>query len=64
MAAVEGEYIFQCPYCLGEMSIAVDYTAGRSQDFTQDCEVCCQPIAIRFTTAGGEVTGFSAEKES
>ena len=61
---VEDEYSFACPYCSAEISIAVDYTAGRQQAFTYDCEVCCRPIAIRLTVGQGGVAAFNAERES
>ena len=61
---VEEEYSFACPYCDEEMSIRVDYTAGRRQAFTYDCETCCQPIAIKIEIQDGEITGFQAEQES
>ena len=60
---VEDSYPFACPYCSAEISITVDLTVGGRQAFTYDCEVCCRPIAIRFEVGGGEVTGFSAERE-
>ncbi|GEM_PF-5235012 len=44
--------------------MAVDYTGGRHQSFAYDCEVCCQPIAIRLEVGAGGVTAFSAERES
>ncbi len=64
MSPVEDEYAFACPYCFVEISIRVDYTAGRRQSFTTDCETCCQPIAVRLEVKDGEITGFSAEQES
>ena len=64
MPPVEGEYRFACPYCSAEISIAVDVAGGRRQAFTQDCEVCCRPIAIRLEVDGAGVTRFSAEQES
>ena len=64
MPSVEDEYAFACPYCSAEVSIAVDYTAGRRQVFTTDCEVCCRPIAVRLEIGSGGVVSFSAEQES
>lgn len=61
---IEEEYLFACPYCFAEISITVDYSGGRRQVFTTDCEVCCQPIAVHLEVGGGGVTSFSAEKES
>ena len=62
--SVEDEYRFACPHCAAEISITVDYTAGRRQSFTTDCEVCCRPITVRLEVGEGGVTSFSAERES
>jgi hypothetical protein len=32
-----------CPYCGEVFSTVVDYSAG-SQDYIEDCYVCCRPI--------------------
>lgn len=34
-----------CPYCYSENSTEVDVSAG-SQDYYEDCEVCCAPMAL------------------
>jgi hypothetical protein len=31
-----------CPYCAEEASIALDPGSGPSQDYVEDCPVCCQ----------------------
>lgn len=64
MPSAEDEYSFACPYCAAEISILIDYTAGRRQQFTYDCEVCCQPIAIRLEVGEDGVIDFNAEQES
>ena len=58
------EYAFACPYCMAEMTITVEYAAGRRQAFTWDCEVCCRPIAIRLEVGRSGVSSFEAEQES
>lgn len=63
MAPVEDEYAFQCPCCFADISITVDYTAGRRQSFVYDCEVCCRPIVIRLDVSSQGVTSFHAEAE-
>lgn len=35
-----------CPYCGEAIELLVDTSAG-SQDYVEDCEVCCQPIDVR-----------------
>jgi len=34
-----------CPYCGEPITLLVDLSAGE-QDYIEDCEVCCRPIAI------------------
>ncbi|SFC28345.1 Cysteine-rich CPXCG [Marinospirillum celere] len=34
-----------CPYCGSDLELAVDISSG-SQEFIEDCEVCCAPITI------------------
>ena len=38
-----------CPYCGVEVEFVVDPTGGPVQDYVEDCEVCCQPWAVRVT---------------
>jgi len=30
------------------------------QTYVEDCEVCCQPIEVRYTVEEGAVCGFEA----
>lgn len=34
-----------CPYCAEQISVRVDLSAG-PQNYVEDCQVCCQPIAL------------------
>ena len=36
----------QCPYCGEQITVVVDCSAG-SQDYIEDCQVCCRPIPLR-----------------
>ena len=31
-----------------------------AQDYVEDCEVCCNPISLRFRVQEGEVVSFEA----
>jgi len=53
------EYFFTCPYCWQEISVVLD-TSVRSQTYVEDCEVCCQPIEVRYSIANDEVAEFEA----
>jgi hypothetical protein len=35
-----------CPWCGSPTDVAVDRSAG-SQEFVEDCGVCCSPITVR-----------------
>ena len=64
MTQFEENYEFECPYCSEVLSIHIDYTGGKRQNFTTDCEVCCKPIAIRLVLGTEGVTDFTADQES
>lgn len=38
-----------CPYCGEENEIAVDPGSGASQEYIEDCQVCCQPWRVFVT---------------
>ena len=48
----EIEQFFNCPYCGESISMIFDTSAG-SQQYIEDCEVCCRPIEIKFSTDEG-----------
>jgi len=35
-----------CPYCNESVEIAIDPGGGPTQEYVEDCEVCCQPWAV------------------
>lgn len=39
--------------------MVIDLSA-REQRYVEDCEVCCRPITIVYSTEDGEITGFDA----
>lgn len=41
------EHEFMCPYCWQSVTILLD-TSVRRQSYVEDCEVCCNPIDIRY----------------
>lgn len=49
-----------CPYCGETFAIAVD-TEGGSYETTEDCSVCCRPIAISISCRPGRVESVSTE---
>ena len=35
-----------CPYCNETVEISLDPSGGTSQEYVEDCEVCCQPWTV------------------
>jgi len=44
-----------CPHCGEVNAIALDPGGGASQDYVEDCPVCCRPWRVRlaYDAAGG-----------
>ena len=53
------EYHFTCPYCWQRISMVLD-TSVKGQTFIEDCEVCCQPIQVRYSVEDDDVSEFEA----
>lgn len=43
-----------CPYCAETITILLDPGSGSTQDYVEDCEVCCRPwrVRVRYNRAG------------
>lgn len=39
----------RCPHCGETMTIALDPGSGESQEYVEDCQVCCQPWTVRVS---------------
>ncbi|MHB1528316.1 MAG: CPXCG motif-containing cysteine-rich protein [Acidiferrobacteraceae bacterium] len=48
MDAVEPIMVY-CPYCGEAFETMADWSGG-SQQYTEDCAVCCRPIVFRLDT--------------
>ena len=60
---IEEDYSFACPYCGVPLSVRLDVSGGGSQQFVQDCEVCCRPIQIAVRFDGDSIVDFKANPE-
>ena len=38
-----------CPYCGEKVVIALDPGGGTTQEYVEDCQVCCQPWRVRLS---------------
>ena len=49
------EQYFICPHCGESISVLLDLSV-LSQEYIEDCEVCCRPIEIKYEVSeNGEV---------
>ena len=55
-----------CPYCGEPNEIEIDPSAGRSQAYTEDCQVCCRPwqVKVRIGSDGEASVSLYSEDES
>jgi hypothetical protein len=44
---MEIETTFVCVFCFQVTVTLVDTSAGRQQEYTEDCQVCCRPNFLR-----------------
>ena len=56
---MEIEHFFTCPYCWQEISFILDPSVAE-QSYVEDCEVCCRPIRVDYTSDGEEIMEFTA----
>ncbi|MEO7673251.1 MAG: CPXCG motif-containing cysteine-rich protein [Pyrinomonadaceae bacterium] len=56
---MEIEHFFSCPYCWEEISFVLDASL-EGQSYIEDCEVCCQPIEIRYRVEDHGIVDFEA----
>jgi hypothetical protein len=54
-----------CPYCNETVEISLDPGGGASQEYVEDCEVCCQPwsVAVRYKADGTATVSVTALDE-
>lgn len=46
--------VVQCPYCGETIELLVEDSA-ELQEYVEDCQVCCRPIAVRVVVEDGEL---------
>jgi len=53
----------ECPYCGETFETLVDTTGG-SQDYIEDCPVCCRPIELRLEVGtDGNLLSLTARRD-
>jgi hypothetical protein len=51
-----------CPYCNELVEISLDAGSGGTQEYVEDCEVCCQPwtVGVRYGADGSVTVSVTA----
>lgn len=58
------EVAIACPYCGETIALLVDTSAGETS-YTEDCQVCCQPIAVAIRLDhDGSLAGIDVHPEN
>ena len=52
---MQDEVTYICDACGEEIVIPIDFTQGRSQQYVEDCPVCCRPnvVSVEIDGDGG-----------
>jgi hypothetical protein len=53
----------QCPYCWEMIEITTDSSVP-SQEYVEDCEVCCQPILMKVEISNQGIPDVQVSRES
>jgi len=61
MDLLKGVFI-ECPYCGETIEVLIDCSLP-SQEYIEDCEVCCRPITLIVTSADSEMVQVEARQE-
>ena len=60
---MQDEATYICDACGEEIVVPVDFSQGTSQEYVEDCPVCCRPQLIRVEIDAGGGLRVWAEAE-
>jgi Cysteine-rich CPXCG len=60
---VQSESSYICDSCGEEIVIPIDLSAGESQEYVEDCPVCCRPNVIHVEVEENGQLRLWAERE-
>lgn len=46
MTVMDDEASYICSACGEEIVVPIDFTGGESQEYVEDCPVCCRPNVL------------------
>jgi len=63
MSTLQEEAEITCPFCWETLTVLLDFSLP-DQDYIEDCQVCCQPIRIRYSSADGTLISLDATQDT
>lgn len=57
------ECTVSCPFCAETITLLVDASAG-SQEYIEDCQVCCRPMQVTLEADDGEIRSLAVDAAS
>ena len=63
-AELETEAVVTCPHCGETMTMLLDPAGGQTQEYVEDCQVCCRPWKVQLwygTNGSADVQLFPIE---
>jgi hypothetical protein len=61
-SSLDSEAEVSCPHCGETVEITLDPGGGDTQEYVQDCEVCCRPwqVQVHYNTTGNAEVSVEA----
>jgi hypothetical protein len=63
MQRMRDEAKYHCESCGQEIVVPVDLSAGASQEYVEDCPVCCRPNVVHVEIDDGEVRVWAGSEQ-
>jgi hypothetical protein len=60
---MQEEAQISCPFCGEPLSILLDLSIPE-QDYIEDCQVCCRPIRIVYSSADGILVSLQVQQDT
>ena len=52
-----------CPFCWEDLTILLDLSIPE-QDYIEDCQICCRPIRIVYSSEDGELSNIEVAQDT
>ncbi|MBS93512.1 MAG: CPXCG motif-containing cysteine-rich protein [Chromatiales bacterium] len=63
MSAMQEEALITCPSCRESLDVLLDMSVP-AQDYIEDCQVCCRPMRITYSSEDGVLTGIEVQQDT